>query len=768
MSDLETVHLKLPYIAAAQAQKHVTHNEALRLLDTVVQLAVLDTTLAEPPADPGDGDRYIVAAGATDAWEGRDGKVATWVDGAWEFAAPADGWLAFDLAAEILLVCVADEWTPVSTGGGGTGSFDELGVNAAADATNRLAVRSAAVLFSGIEVADGGTGDIRFTVNKEADADTASLLFQSGFSGRAEVGLAGDTDFVFKVSPDGSAWVDAIRIDKDTGHAEILYDNTVSGLAATTVQEAIDEVAAGGGGGGGAVASVFGRTGAVAASGGDYDAGQIDNDSGVGGASVKDALDALAATAAGKQVADADLTAVAALSSTGIAVRSAADTWVVRSIAQPAAGITVANASGAGGNPTLALANDLAAVEGLSATGLAARTAADTWAARAVAGTTNRVTLTNGDGVAGNPTVDISSSYVGQTSITTLGTVGTGVWQGTAVGVAYGGTGQSSYTNGQLLIGNTTGSTLAKATLTAPAAGVTITNGAGSITFGLANDLAAVEGLSATGLAARTAADTWTARSVAGTTNRITLTNGDGVAGNPTVDISSSYVGQTSITTLGTVGTGTWQGTAVGVAYGGTGQSSYTNGQLLIGNTTGSTLAKATLTAPAAGVTITNGAGSITFGLANDLAALEGLGSTGIAVRTGADAWAQRSVAAGTNVQVTNGDGVSGDPTIASTATAVNTQTASYTLVLADAGKVVEMNVGSANNLTVPPNSSVAFPTGTFVNLGQYGAGATTIVAGAGVTIRNRNGLALGGQYAVATLYKRGTDEWVAGGDLKT
>src|SRR5689334_6224478 len=64
-------------------------------------------------------------------------------------------------------------------------------------------VRSAAVLFSGIEAADGGSGDVRFIVNKEADADNATLLFQSGWSGRAEIGLSGDTDFVFKVSPDG-------------------------------------------------------------------------------------------------------------------------------------------------------------------------------------------------------------------------------------------------------------------------------------------------------------------------------------------------------------------------------------------------------------------------------------------------------------------------------------------------------------------------------------------------------------------------------------
>lgn len=96
-----------------------------------------------------------------------------------------------------------------------------------------------------------------------------------------------------------------------------------------------------------------------------------------------------------------------------------------------------------------------------------------------------------------------------------------------------------------------------------------------------------------------------------------------------------------------------------------------------------------------------------------------------------------------------------------------NTQTASYTLVLADAGKLVELNVASANNLTVPPNSSVAFPVGTVITVRQYGAGTTTIVAGAGVTIRSRGGLLnMAGQYAEATLTKRGTDEWVLSGDV--
>jgi hypothetical protein len=99
----------------------------------------------------------------------------------------------------------------------------------------------------------------------------------------------------------------------------------------------------------------------------------------------------------------------------------------------------------------------------------------------------------------------------------------------------------------------------------------------------------------------------------------------------------------------------------------------------------------------------------------------------------------------------------------------INTQTSSYTLILGDAGQVIEMNVASGNNLTVPLNSSVAFPVKTRIDITQIGAGQTTIVATGGVTIRQRESkLKLAGQYAGASLYKRATDEWVLFGDLTT
>ena len=95
-----------------------------------------------------------------------------------------------------------------------------------------------------------------------------------------------------------------------------------------------------------------------------------------------------------------------------------------------------------------------------------------------------------------------------------------------------------------------------------------------------------------------------------------------------------------------------------------------------------------------------------------------------------------------------------------------NEETDSYTLVLGDAQLVVEMNKSSANTLTIPPNSSVAFPVGTTLLIVQTGAGQTTLAAGSGVTVNSYIGLKIAGQWGAATLIKRATNTWVAIGAL--
>ena len=96
-----------------------------------------------------------------------------------------------------------------------------------------------------------------------------------------------------------------------------------------------------------------------------------------------------------------------------------------------------------------------------------------------------------------------------------------------------------------------------------------------------------------------------------------------------------------------------------------------------------------------------------------------------------------------------------------------NRQTASYALAIADRGKLVEMNVATANNLTIPLDSSVAFPIGTEIEIAQYGAGQTTIVGAVGVTIRSASGnLKIASQYVAVSLIKIGTNEWYCFGNL--
>ena len=356
MSDT-TTHLGLPYLMAAQAQKHVTHNEALRLLDAMVQLSVLDRTRTAPPASPADGDRHLVASGATGLWAGWDLNVAFHVDGAWIRLVPRPGWLVWIADEGAFLVWSGSSWASVgeprdvsdavfslvndadptkkavfslasistsqtrtytlpntsselailagtqtfsgnktfsgtltasggtatigtSTGtatygvgtgattngttktvnlgtGGASGSntvvnigsatsgaggttvintptvtfansvtqvgmpqanltAQQLGLGwATADSFNRFSINTPAMLFN-----HAGNG-IEATFNKNTPGDDAAFAFKTGFSARALIGLLGNDDFGFKVSPDGSAYFDAIRIDRASGRVEL-------------------------------------------------------------------------------------------------------------------------------------------------------------------------------------------------------------------------------------------------------------------------------------------------------------------------------------------------------------------------------------------------------------------------------------------------------------------------------------------------------------------------------------------------------------------
>jgi hypothetical protein len=242
MSD-STTNLLLPYLMAAQAQKHITHNDTLRLLDGLVQLSVKSRGLTAPPADPSASDRYIVASGATGAWAGWDLSVALWTDGAWLRLSPREGWRAWVEEEALLLVRTGAGWQPVIPTA--LEDLTWLGIGMAASAGSPFSAKLNSALWTALYAADGGSGDLTQTLNRETGTDDAGLILQTGFSTRALIGLFGSDQLRIAVSPDGSSFRDALGVDPATGivdqpnlprfKAYTNYDNYVATDSWTTL-----------------------------------------------------------------------------------------------------------------------------------------------------------------------------------------------------------------------------------------------------------------------------------------------------------------------------------------------------------------------------------------------------------------------------------------------------------------------------------------------------------------------------------------------------
>lgn len=206
---LNTPTLNITLVSQAQSQKEVTINTAIQFLEMLLNNAVKSKATATPPDSPAEGDLYIVPSSPTDDWSGQAGKMAYYINSAWVFITPREGLLVWVTDENKLCAYHSSAFVdPVTT----SNNFPTLGINATPDSTNKLAIASDAVLFN-----HNGNG-IQAKLNKHTADDTASFLFQTNFSGRAEFGLIGDDNFQLKVSPDGSSFYQSWVIDRNNGN----------------------------------------------------------------------------------------------------------------------------------------------------------------------------------------------------------------------------------------------------------------------------------------------------------------------------------------------------------------------------------------------------------------------------------------------------------------------------------------------------------------------------------------------------------------------
>lgn len=225
----QTSRLGLPYIVTSQAQKEVTHNASLDILDALLQAAMVSVSVNTPPGSPVAGDCYIVGTSPTGAWTGKAKALAYYTTG-WNFITPWEGLTVWAKDANALYTYDGTNWgmsvaTPTSLQ-----NLSMLGVNTTADSTNKLAVASEAILFNHIG------GDLQIKLNKNAAGNKAGFLFQTNWSARAEFGLLGDDNFTLKVSPDGSTFYDSLKMLAGSGRAAVKANG--SGLSAAGTNQA--------------------------------------------------------------------------------------------------------------------------------------------------------------------------------------------------------------------------------------------------------------------------------------------------------------------------------------------------------------------------------------------------------------------------------------------------------------------------------------------------------------------------------------------------
>jgi len=236
MTTENSPRLGLDYVMAAQAQKHVTVNETFRRLDALIQANAMSRTMEAEPVSPAEGDAYILTSGRSgESWSMMSSdSLAFFRDGEWAEILPVEGLMAWISDETGVVIFDGNEWIAADDTIRQLQNLDLLGIGTTADAANPFSAKLNAVLWTAKSAGEGGTGDLRYTLNKESSSDVLSLLFQSGFSGRAELGLIGDDLLLLKMSDDGSNWAELFRASPTRLSIPVSGGLTVSAINGTS------------------------------------------------------------------------------------------------------------------------------------------------------------------------------------------------------------------------------------------------------------------------------------------------------------------------------------------------------------------------------------------------------------------------------------------------------------------------------------------------------------------------------------------------------
>lgn len=247
-------------MTAAQSQKHVTFNEAILKLDAFSQSSIIDRDLTAPPGSESDGDLYIVGASATGSWSSQDGNLALYVNGDYVFITPVEGMAFWVDDEDIFIIYNGASWSEI-TGGGGSATLTE---NAQTGTSYTLVIADAPDVVVSLENAGAITLTVPPNSSVAFDVGTQIIIWQKG-SGQVTISEGSGVTVEYPASAtlklrEQGSWVSLVKTDTDTwslfGDLEgapggtlaaddVSYDNGTSGLTATDIQAAIDEIVAG-------------------------------------------------------------------------------------------------------------------------------------------------------------------------------------------------------------------------------------------------------------------------------------------------------------------------------------------------------------------------------------------------------------------------------------------------------------------------------------------------------------------------------------------